>query len=163
MHGSTELLAYARSRIERLSPTAAHAELSRDPRALLIDVRTASHRATGGHVPGAHCIDLTVLPWRLDPEFGWRIPEATSFDQRYILMCRHGFSTSLAAWQLGLMGGGHRRRIRGVVCRRPPRGPLPHIRGGRAGMKNGKSPEPYGPGLYALAPLVFTCGRCARP
>ena len=104
MHGSTELLAYARSRIERLSPTAAHAELSRDPRALLIDVRTASHRATGGHVPGAHCIDLTVLPWRLDPEFGWRIPEATSFDQRYILMCRHGFSTSLAAWQLGLMG-----------------------------------------------------------
>lgn len=55
-------------------------------------------------IPGALVIDLTVLPWRLDPTYEWRIPEATGWDTRYILICRHGYSSSLAAWTLRQMG-----------------------------------------------------------
>lgn len=34
----------------------------------------------------------------------WRIPEAVSADQRWILVCRHGYSTSVAAWTLQRTG-----------------------------------------------------------
>lgn len=45
-----------------------------------------------------------MLPWRLDPDFAWSIPETVSAEQRWILVCRHGYSTSLAAWNLRQMG-----------------------------------------------------------
>ncbi len=94
-----ELLAEARARITRLTPEQAFASP-----AMLIDVRTAAHRSAGGDIPGAVVIDLTVLPWRLDPTFAWRIPEATSWDRPYVLICRHGYSSSVAAYQLQRMG-----------------------------------------------------------
>ena len=34
--------------------------------------------------PGALVIDRTVLEWRLDPTFAWRIPEATGWDLTYV-------------------------------------------------------------------------------
>lgn len=104
------LLHRARAGLDRLAP--AQALVEQVGGAVLIDVRTARHRAdagtgagtgTGG-IPGALAIDLTVLPWRLDPDFDHRIPEATDWDMRYILFCRHGYSSSLAAWNLRQMG-----------------------------------------------------------
>ncbi|MGM7668716.1 rhodanese-like domain-containing protein [Microbacterium sp. A93] len=120
--GSMALLHRVRAHLDRLTPQQALAE--QDAGAVLIDVRTALHRAdagtgaridtgtgagtgtgTGsGGIPGALAIDLTVLPWRLDPDFHHRIPEATDWDARYILFCRHGYSSSLAAWSLRQMG-----------------------------------------------------------
>lgn len=100
--GSMGLLERVRSGLDRLTPMQAHAE--QQAGALLVDVRMPDHRAATAEVPGALVIDLTVLPWRLDPTFEWRIPEATSFDQRIIVMCRHGYSSSLAAWNLRQMG-----------------------------------------------------------
>jgi len=97
-----ELLHRARRDLDRLSPAAAHAEQRRG--AVLVDVRTEAQRAEAPGIPGALVIDLTVLPWRLDPGFGHRIPEATSWDTRYVLFCRHGYSSSLAAWTLRQMG-----------------------------------------------------------
>ena len=72
--------------------------------AIVVDVRTEEHRRHAPGIPGSLVIDLTVLPWRLHPEFPWRIPEAVSADQRWILVCRHGYSTSVAAWALQRMG-----------------------------------------------------------
>lgn len=100
--GAMHLLDRVRADLDRLTPRQAFAEQRAG--ALLVDVRMPDHRAATAEVPGALVIDLTVLPWRLDPTFEWRIPEATSFDRRIILMCRHGFSTSLAAWNLRQMG-----------------------------------------------------------
>lgn len=102
MRGSLGLLAEARASITRLTPRAALEALTSG--ALLVDVRTAAHRASGGHIPGAIVIDLTVLPWRLDPTFEWRIPEAVSWTQPWVLICRHGYSSSVAAHQLQRMG-----------------------------------------------------------
>ncbi|WP_342319153.1 rhodanese-like domain-containing protein [Corynebacterium mayonis] len=93
------LLEQARSQIRRVAPREAF-----ESGATLIDIRTAAHRATGGDIPGAIVVDLTVLPWRLDPTFAWRIPEATSWDRPYVLICRHGFSSSVAVHLLQQMG-----------------------------------------------------------
>lgn len=72
--------------------------------AVIIDTRTSEHRAGSANIPGAIAIDRTVLEWRLDPLFEWRIPEATSFDTQYIVFCRHGFSSSVSARALQDMG-----------------------------------------------------------
>ncbi|MDO5619644.1 rhodanese-like domain-containing protein [Kocuria sp.] len=100
--GCMGLLAQARADLRRLRPCQALAEQARG--AVLIDVRTPAHRADSVEIPGALVVDLTILPWRLDPAFEWRIPEAVSWEQRYILLCRHGYSSSLAAWNLRQMG-----------------------------------------------------------
>lgn len=96
------LLAEARAGLDRLTPRQAWE--ARAHGAVLVDVRTEPQRATTAEIPGALVIDLTVLPWRLDPTFEFRIPEATSWDTRYVLLCRHGYSSSLAARDLHRIG-----------------------------------------------------------
>lgn len=49
-------------------------------------------------------IDRTVLEWRLDPASIWRIPEATGYDREIVVVCREGFSSSLAAASLQALG-----------------------------------------------------------
>lgn len=100
--GSMSMLHRVRAELDRLTPEQALAEQERG--ALLIDLRTSTHRATSAIIPGSLVIDLTVLPWRLDSTFEYRIPEATGWDNRYILFCRHGYSSSLAAWNLRQLG-----------------------------------------------------------
>lgn len=97
-----DLLSRARSAIDRVSPVQALKEQRRG--AIIVDVRTDVHRDSAPSIPGSLAIDLTVLPWRLDPGFDWRIPEADSLDRRWILICRHGYSSSVAAWNLRQMG-----------------------------------------------------------
>lgn len=92
----------ARAGLDRITPEQAHQQHQRG--ATIIDVRMPEHRAEQGEIPGAIVIDLTVLPWRLDPTFDWRIPEATGWGNRYILICRHSYASSVAAWQLRQMG-----------------------------------------------------------
>nr|WP_218886542.1 rhodanese-like domain-containing protein [Kineococcus aurantiacus] len=88
--------------MDRLTP----AELAVEQRAgaLVVDTRTPAHRAEQGEFPGALVIDRTVLEWRLDPTCPWRIPEATGPDLRVVVVCRHGFSSSLAAASLRAVG-----------------------------------------------------------
>lgn len=91
---SLRLLREAREHLERLTPQQAHRE--QQDGAIVVDVRTEEHRRHAPGIPGSLVIDLTVLPWR--------IPEAVSADQRWILVCRHGYSTSVAAWTLQRTG-----------------------------------------------------------
>ncbi len=72
--------------------------------ALLVDTRTEWQRAAQGEVPGAIVIDRTVLEWRLDPASGGAVPEATGLDLFVIVLCRQGFSSSLAAASLRAVG-----------------------------------------------------------
>lgn len=104
--GAMGLLARARAELDRLTPEQAWAEARGGAGgAVLIDSRTERHRVESGiGIPGAYAIDLTVLPWRLDPTFAHRIDEATGWDIRYILICRHGYSSSIAAWNLRQLG-----------------------------------------------------------
>ena len=72
--------------------------------ALLIDTRTDVQRSKQGDLPGAIVIDRTVLEWRLDPASPDRIPEATDYDREIVVICREGYSSSLAAASLRALG-----------------------------------------------------------
>lgn len=72
--------------------------------ALLVDTRTETQRAEQGELPGALVIDRTVLEWRLDPASEARIPEAVGYDVDIIVVCRQGYSSSLAAASLRAVG-----------------------------------------------------------
>lgn len=49
-------------------------------------------------------IDRTVLEWRLDPLSPYRVAEATSHDLQIVVVCRQGYSSSLAAASLRSVG-----------------------------------------------------------
>jgi rhodanese-related sulfurtransferase len=100
--GIDEVLAASRAGVHRLSP--AELVAARDRGALIVDTRTEAHRRTQGEFPGAVVIDRTVLEWRLDPTCPSRIPEATGWDLEVVVICRHGYSSSLAAASLRAVG-----------------------------------------------------------
>jgi rhodanese-related sulfurtransferase len=96
------VLARARADLHRLTPSEAMTA-SQAEGALLVDTRTAAQRQRQGELPGALVIDRTVLEWRLDPSSPWRIPEAID-GRRVVVLCRQGFSSSLAAASLRALG-----------------------------------------------------------
>ncbi|GHJ52010.1 sulfurtransferase [Nonomuraea sp. TT08I-71] len=100
--GVDALLEQARAGLHRLTPHDA-VEAVRTG-ALLVDTRTEAQRREQGELPGAIVIDRTVLEWRLDPASAWRIPESTSYDRQIVVVCREGFSSSLAAAGLQALG-----------------------------------------------------------
>jgi len=100
--GVDALLARARAGVRRLEPDETRAAVARG--ALLVDTRTESQRREQGELPGALVIDRTVLEWRLDPASPARIPEATGYDVQVIVVCRQGYSSSLAAASLRAVG-----------------------------------------------------------
>jgi rhodanese-related sulfurtransferase len=100
--GIDALLEQARSGVRRLTPEETLAASRRG--ALIIDTRSEAQRREQGELPGAIVIDRSVLEWRLDPGAEWRIPEATSYDMEVVVVCRQGYSSSLAAATLRVIG-----------------------------------------------------------
>lgn len=99
-----DLLAEARSRLDRLDPEAAFEAQSAG--ALLIDTRSSDERARDGVIPGALHIPRSVLEWRLDPDAdpAYHNAHVDGLDQWIVLVCAHGESTSLAAATLQELG-----------------------------------------------------------
>jgi rhodanese-related sulfurtransferase len=97
-----ELLAEARSGLQRLSPEEAEAAARKG--AVLIDIRSDSQRAADGLVPGARFISRNVLEWRLDPACEDRDPDLARRDLHLIVFCNHGYQSSLAAANLTRLG-----------------------------------------------------------
>jgi rhodanese-related sulfurtransferase len=100
--GVAAMLDRARVGMRRLAPPEALAAVAQG--ALLVDTRTETQRREQGELPGALVIDRTVLEWRLDPASPDRIPEATGYDLLVIVVCRQGYSSSLAAAGLREIG-----------------------------------------------------------
>jgi len=100
----SDLLESARRRIDRLEPEAALRALGDG--ALLIDTRCAEQRRAAGIVPGSVHVPLSVLYWRLDPASGHDDPRLSDPGRRVILLCEHGYSSSLAAATLRELGFG---------------------------------------------------------
>jgi rhodanese-related sulfurtransferase len=99
-----QLLTEARARLGRLEPAAALA--AHDSGALLVDTRTGDERRRDGVIPGSLHVPLSVLEWRLDPDAdpAFHNPHVHGLDQRLVLVCAHGFSSSLAAARLQELG-----------------------------------------------------------
>lgn len=98
-----EILAAARSRLTRVTPEQACAELG-DGASTLIDIRPAAQRAATGEVPGSFVIERNHLEWRLDPASSARLPWATGYDLRPVVICMEGYTSSLAAAALQDLG-----------------------------------------------------------
>jgi rhodanese-related sulfurtransferase len=139
-----ELLEEARARITRLTPAEAFAAAREG--ALIVDVRSDFDRERTGVVPGSLHVPRTVLEWRLDPASPWRSPYAAGLDTQVIVLCDHGYSSSLAAAVLAdlgfdrasdVIGGFEAWREAGLPMALPSRGRVP---GALAGME---APEPW--------------------
>jgi rhodanese-related sulfurtransferase len=97
-----EVLAGARGRIRRLEPRHACEAASRG--ALIVDIRGSTDRDRDGVIPGSLHVPRTVLEWRLAPGSAWRSPYAPDLDQEVLVVCDHGYASSLAAAALTELG-----------------------------------------------------------
>lgn len=96
------VLADARARLRRLEPGDALAAMSNGW--TLVDTREGDMIARDGAIPGALRIPLSVLEWRVDPASESHSAELTDREERLILICRDGYSSSLAAVRLHELG-----------------------------------------------------------
>jgi rhodanese-related sulfurtransferase len=69
-----------------------------------VDVRASDLRTRNGRIPGAVHAPLNVLEWRVDPESGNQEPALAGKEDRLILICHEGYSSSLAAVRLQELG-----------------------------------------------------------
>ena len=98
-----DLLADARARIgPRPGPDGARAAV--EDGALLVDIRSDDERRQHGVIPGSLHVPRSVLEWRADPDSPWRNPLLSDLARPLILVCAHGFSSSLAAATLRELG-----------------------------------------------------------
>jgi len=100
----TELLSAARARLDRLSPEEArHAQREG---ALIVDTRSVDERRRDGLIPASLHIPLSVLEWRVDPDAdpAFHNQHIQGLEQRIVLVCAHGYSSSLAAARLQDLG-----------------------------------------------------------
>jgi len=96
------LLERARRGLERLDPQAAWRAFQDG--ALLVDTRCAEQRTATGVIPGAVHVPLSVLYWRLDPASESSDPTLADTSRQIVLVCAHGYSSSLAAATLKELG-----------------------------------------------------------
>lgn len=98
-----DLLAAARSRIDRVRPEDVAAEMRRG--AVLVDIRSEPQRHRDGELPDAIRHPRNVLEWRVDPASGYADPALSSdLRRRIILVCHEGYQSSLAAATLQEIG-----------------------------------------------------------
>jgi rhodanese-related sulfurtransferase len=96
-----ELLDDARSRLDRITPQQAAAEVAAG--AVIVDIRPAWQRVTDGEVAGSLIIERNHLEWRLHPDSDARVPQAVA-GQRWLILCSEGYTSSLAADALNSLG-----------------------------------------------------------
>jgi rhodanese-related sulfurtransferase len=97
-----DLLVEARAGVSRLTPVEAYREAAEG--ATLVDVRSRDEQERQGVlIPGAVHHPLSVVAWRLDPDVPTR-NEKVPLDTRLVLLCREGYSSSLAAAWLRAIG-----------------------------------------------------------
>ena len=92
------MLAEARSRIVRYTP----AEAAAADDILLVDLRPDDERERSGVIPGSKPVPRSLLEWRADPTSESHDPELAG--RRLVLVCAHGYSSSLAAATLVELG-----------------------------------------------------------
>jgi rhodanese-related sulfurtransferase len=97
-----DLLAASRARLVRLEPRQALS--AAEDGAILVDTRCAERRRETGVIPGSIHVPLSVLYWRLDPASGFEDPRLADPGRQIILVCAHGYSSSLAAATLQDLG-----------------------------------------------------------
>jgi rhodanese-related sulfurtransferase len=100
-----DVVADARRRFERVSALELRALLD-EGAATVVDIRIPEDRVRHGVIDPSVSVPRTVLEWRVDPASGYSNPVFESFDQRLVVVCNEGYSSSLAAAALVDLGFG---------------------------------------------------------
>lgn len=90
-----------RQTLDRVEPSELAAVVAQG--SLVVDIRPESNRRDEGELPGAVVVERIHLEWRIDPTSPDRIPEATP-GRRVVIVCNEGYSSSLAAHSLRVLG-----------------------------------------------------------
>jgi rhodanese-related sulfurtransferase len=129
------ILEDARRTILRYAPAEAAAA-----DAMIVDLRSNDERERTGIIPGSIHVPRSVLEWRADSDSGWSNPRIADRRLALILVCEHGYSSTLAAESLAKLGFEHAGDVEGgfeawvsaglPVVPAPPPGPgLPGMGG----------------------------------
>lgn len=97
-----DLLHRARKNLHRLDPEQTLA--AQRAGALIVDTRSHDERARHGIIPHSLHIPRSVLEWRLDPDSPHRNTDVCDLTRQLIVVCAHGYSSSLAAATLQELG-----------------------------------------------------------
>jgi len=99
-----DLLREARTRLDRPGPEETLS--AQQAGALVIDTRSTDERRRDGVIPGSIHVPRSVLEWRVDPDAApeFHNPHVHGLEQRLVLVCAHGESSSLAAATLQELG-----------------------------------------------------------
>jgi rhodanese-related sulfurtransferase len=97
-----DVLADAQARLRRVTPEQAAVRVREGW--TLVDVRASDLRVRDGQIPGAVHAPLNVLEWRVDRASGAQDPALAGREDRLILFCHEGYSSSLAAVRLHELG-----------------------------------------------------------
>jgi len=97
-----EQLASSRKRIDRLEPR--EALKAQADGAWILDTRDEADRRRDGVIPGSLHVPLSVLPWRVDPTAERTDERINDLNGHLVLVCNHGYSSSIAAAQLKDLG-----------------------------------------------------------
>ena len=69
-----------------------------------MDLRSHDERTRDGVIPRSVHVPRSVLEWRVDPDSGFSNPHVADRALELILVCREGYSSSLAASSLTDLG-----------------------------------------------------------
>ena len=108
-----DLLDEARRGLLRLAPDEAFRAMG-EGSAVLVDTRADEQRREQGAIPGAREYPLSVLEWVLDPTSPHRDSDV-HLDAWVVLICAEGYSSSLAAHRLQMLGFEHATDVIGGV------------------------------------------------
>ena len=145
---AAELLAEARSGLQRLTP--AEAEQAVRAGACLVDIRDDAQRAREGEIAGSWIVPRNVLEWRFADADGARDPRLPERDGLPIVLCGQGFQSSLVAHALQQLGFTRATDVIGgfagwVAAGLPT---VPYGAGGAERVIAGGPDDPH-PGAYA--------------
>jgi rhodanese-related sulfurtransferase len=99
-----DMVAAARSGLNRVRPADLHAALSTTAAPTVLDTRSDTDRARTGCIAEAIHAPRTALEWLVDPAAGFAHPAIASFEEPIVVVCNSGYSSSLAAANLQALG-----------------------------------------------------------
>lgn len=99
-----DLVFEARASITRIDAASLAAALADPSPPLVLDTRTHTDRQRFGVIEGSIHAPRTVLEWHLDPANGYQHPAVGAPDDRIVIVCNGGYSSSLAAANLARLG-----------------------------------------------------------
>jgi rhodanese-related sulfurtransferase len=99
-----DLVAEARVNLVRVTPQELFEAIAHGDDVVVLDTRQVVDRDAHGFIEGSVLIPRSVLEWRADPASGYSHDALADLQQKIVVVCNDGYSSSLAAANLRRIG-----------------------------------------------------------